>query len=635
MQPHTKQHRFANWRTLLCTGLLAFAVSANVFAITEEEALEGGITIKSQEAVVHVPVQNATHDVPWVKTPIKPDGDLGDWKANGVLPVKLGGAKHTTWTKGEYAGETDLSVNLYLGYDASHMFVAIEAMDDIAPAPARFEISFANPDSKVIVGWQDVGMRHGPNDLHNVFNVNKNSDVGMYWAKAQNMMDYSVVHEAMGSEAERRALLEQGKAEDPAKAKIFAKAKTESKDGKSTTVFEVAYPWRALLPFDPLKDGRIKFNFVVHDKDNVEGEPREGVLAWMPGIYGITSAAHYTTLLLQPPAKRAPISIFAQLPRFHYVNKDIAPAVSIYNAGAPTSGELRLFATGKAEPLATAAIDLPSGLSNPEIAIHSEKVGLKNASFHIVYADKSGKTIECPVFAPTTGEVRIQDLAEITAHIDNLTSKADAFEKRYDKLKADGFDLTYPKAYLTLLRMFITSSKGALGRGDSDRVVRNVTFLDEVYQEANDYVDMVLKDRTKQFTTPKFKPDKLTLEKGAYHINGKPLFLWGPCTFWFLKHHQQDVIDLGFNSVTPELPMRLGKDDPEVVSHMKNWYDAGILVNASMYVPELNFTGADVRASKLLQEHPEMKNLDQNNFMSFLIQHPRAREEIKRASKTA
>ena len=46
--------------------------------------LDGAISIKSQEAVVDVPIQKLEYQVKWMAKPIAIDGDKADWAASGA-----------------------------------------------------------------------------------------------------------------------------------------------------------------------------------------------------------------------------------------------------------------------------------------------------------------------------------------------------------------------------------------------------------------------------------------------------------------------------------------------------------------------------------------------------------------------
>lgn len=625
MKMHTRQ------RTCLLPALLAgLGMALPAFGQNSSAALEGAIAIKSQEAVVDVPLRKLEHSVTWMVKPIQIDGDKADWIANGVKPVRLAGNQHATWFKGTYGGESDLAANVWLGRDFENLYVGIEIEDDQLPVPNRFELAFTDANTPLIAGWQDVGMRYKADDAHAVFVINPDGSVGLHWAHLQKRMDHTVVQDSYGSEAERRALLEHGGSQDAASYKIFTKASTKVQNGRSTTFVEVALPWRMLLPFDPVKGNPIKMNIAVHDRDGDGLDQVNGVIGWLPGLVGTYSGAHFPTLTFEPPHGRSGIDAFAQVPNFHYLKRDIKADVSLLNNGPETPGKLQLLAVpGKAAPLAEIDLTVPSGTSSASLSVDSEAVSQSRLALMGRFIPATGETITFPVFAPrSSNEISVQHVAEIEARITELEKNYVTLSNLYARVEKAGYDTAYPKAYLTLLEMFIPRCRLDLDRGDSDRVIRNTAHLESIYKEATVLMKETLKNPQAQLKPPaRFNPETLKIKDGYWYDGDKPVFLWGPCVFWFLKQDAPLVADLGFNSIAPEVS-RKDSDYDEVVEHMAFWRENGFHVNANLSVPDLQLTGADVRASKLLQEHPELKNLDPNNFLSFVIQHPIVREKI-------
>ena len=629
MKMHTRQHK-----CLLLAILAGVGMTLPVFGQKGSSALDGAIAIKSQEAVVDAPLQKLDYRVKWMTKPIQIDGEKVDWAASDVRPVRLAGDQYATWFKGIYGGEKDFAANVWLGRDFDNFYIGIEMEDDKHPVPSRIEVAFTHADTPLIVGWQDVGMRYKPDDLHAVFVVNPDRSVGIHWAHVQSRMDCSVVQDSYGSEAERRAILEQNGAKSTDSYKIFAKASCQEKEsGQSVSFVEIAIPWKSLLPFDPVKGLPIKMNIGLFDQDGEGTEQVSGALAWLPGLVGTYSGAHFPTLTFEPPQGRSGIDAFAQVPAFHYLNRDIMANVSLLNAGASTTGKLQLLAApGKEAPLAEEEITVPSGGSATTIAVNSEHVGKAQLALMGRLVLGNGKTVEFPVLAPrSNNEITIQTVAEIQAVMTRLEQNTAALSNLYARVESAGLDTVYPRAYLTLLQMFAGRCRSDFAAGDSDRVLRNTEHLEGVYAKATAYMNAILKDPAKQLTVPPtFNPEKLKIRDGYWYDGKRPVFLWGPCTFWYMIQDTPLVKELGFNSVCPEV--RTGeKEHDKAVEHMEFWRTNGVHVNASIGVPDLGLTGADVRASKLLQQHPELKNLDPNNFLSFVIQHSIVREKITEA----
>ncbi|MDD4060396.1 MAG: beta-galactosidase [Kiritimatiellae bacterium] len=624
----------------MLAGVLAAAgMAMPVDAQTVSAALDGAISIKSQEAVVDVPLVAVTSAVPWAKGPVVIDGDLAEWKQGGAAPnVVMAGEKHASWFKGAYGGPQDLSASVWLGRDDKSLYLALEIADDRPPAAERIHLAFADADTKLIVGWQDVGRRVLADDVGLFFVLKPNGTVEQRWTHPQRRMDQQTIQNSFGTETERRVFLESVGADASFGAKIFSKMTRKMDGGKSVTQFEAAFPWKYLTPYDPVSYRPLKFNLFVEDTDEDAAGKGVGAIGWMPGMHGVYSAAHFPTLTFTPPTGRQMLDGYAQLPAFHYVNQDIVPTFSFYNPGSERRGKLELFdreAMGK--PLATAPnVMIGAGYSRQTLAVHSESVGKTKVGLMGRLTLEGSPVLQIPVHAPRIDDtITIQPLAEVQAKIATLRRNATTLSNLFEKVKAKGLDTAYPRAYLTLQQMFIPISELHLQTGATDRVLKNTETLEQLYARSKAYMEEILKDPKAQLKVPpRFDPDKLKMKKGYWWADGKPVFLWGPCVFWYLKEDQPRVWELGFNSIVPEVG-RLDPTNQAALEHLDAWYKHGVSMNAAMSVPDLQLTGADVRASKLLKEHPELKNLDPNNFMSFLVQHPLVREKIVEGFNTS
>lgn len=632
---HTNARAFHLKRTLAAC-LLAGLVTAVNASGQAASGLTGAISIKSQEGVVDVPIKEVKYEVKWMAEPIRVDGDKSDWVKSGAKPVRLAGEGYASWFFGDYGGEKDFASEVWLGRDYDNFYIGVEMWDDKAPAPARIDVAFTHADVPLIVGWQDVGMRIKPDDLFMGFVIAPDGKVGVHMTHLQKRMDYKVVQDSYGSEEERRAVTEQHGPRDLSSFKIFAYSAREAKDdGSSRTFVEIAIPWKSLLPHDPVKGDPIKMNIGMHDVDGDGTNAARGSLAWLPGLIGTYSGAHFPTLVFEEPKGRKGVDIFAQTGSYHYLNKEIGATVSMRNQGAAGKAKLQILeASGNGEPLTEKDIDLPAGYSQAGIAVHSEKVGKQLVSLVGRLVPEGGETVTFPIFVPRADNtITIQPVEEISATIKKLEKNLSSFSNLYARVEAAGLDTAYPKAYLTMLEMFLGTTRGHFSSGLSDRVLANTAHLEEVYARGAAYMNAILKDPSKQLTVPSFNPEKLKIKDGYWYDGKRPVFLWGPCTFWFMESDTPYVVALGNNSVCPEVP-RDEKQRDKAIAHMEYWRTNGVHVNVNISGPrDLSFTGADVRASKLLQEHPEMKNNDGNNFLSFVVQHPLVAGLVDKAYK--
>ena len=599
------------------------ADAANPDPAKAAEALNGSISIKSQGAVEFVPVVEVNAAVPWAVHPIRVDGNLSEWKGM-TAAVMLADQKYATWSRGAYGGRDDLCADLFIARDENYLYMAMEILDDKEPAAGRVEVAFADANSPLITAWRDTGQRYGGNDAHMVFSLGGDS-VRMSWIHVPARMEASAVNNAFGTEDERREFVRK-RDEYAASPKVLSKASRRTEGGKSITSFEAAFPWKLFGPYVPVSYMPLKCNVAVHDND----AENAGVLAWAPGIVGTYSAAHFPNLTFDRPAGRKTVEVYGEVPGFHFVNQDIELTFSFFNpTETPLTGTLEVISTpgDVAQPLLSIPVTVPPGYSQTRTPLHSETIGQVRCSLAGRLMLKNVQPISITVSAPTVDDTfTIQPLAAVQAKIDQLVANTAVLNGLYQQIKAKGLDTAYPQAFVALQEMFIVRCKHDLRGGDSDRVLRNCAYLQTLFASSKAYMEKVLKDPSAQLRVPaRVAPDKFVIKNGYYYANEKPVFLWGPCLFWFMRDDQRFAWELGFNSVGPEVPIHEEKSLPEIKSYLQAFYDNGMFVNASI--------GSSV-FDELKKEHPQIANVDSNNFMSVLVQHPIVREEIvKRIQK--
>ena len=607
---------------LVATGGLAVAAETP----KADAPLAGGVYIKSQEAVSEVPVGNLTHHLAWAAKPLLPDGDLAKWKRLGVKPVRLAGAAHVSWLAGDYKGDDDFSADVYLARDFENLYVGVEARDDRAPAPDRIELAFTRADCKPIFGWRDVGERYGADDVHLAFVGDGKGGVGVHVMRFQRRMEWGVLQAACGSETERRAILEQDGPASAADAKLLAFRK-----GAFT---EIAIPWKVLLPIDPVKGDAFRMNVSVEDKDGEVANGDYGVVAWTPGIAGTYSGGHFPLVVCDPPPKGcAKTAVHAQTADHTFLRKNAEFDVSI-RAGKAFAGAVELINAADDKAFASRDLSLAAGATtNLVIAVDPEKMPEGQTAFAVRLAGAG----TFPVYVPAVGNcARVYHLAGVQASIDALKADLAAYSNLYVRVAAAGLDVAYPKAWLTMLEMFIPQCEADLSRGNPGRVLWNAEYLKGVHAKATAYAERILADPAAQMLVPHDDPTTLKIRDGFYYAGNRPTFLWGPCTFWYLRDQVKYAVGLGFNSVCTELGgAEFAPDDftsrraKEAFAVMKAYRDADFHVNANPGVPDLQLTGADARKSKFLAANPDVKNMDPNNFLPFVVQHPAVREAIR------
>lgn len=620
-------------KSTVCTCvLLALSLGGNAVRgedtnAKKESPLEGAVYIKSQEAVSEVPVEEIEYHLAWAKTPLRADGDLAKWRKLGVKPVRLAGGKHVSWLSGAYHGDADLSADVYLARDFDNLYIGVQVADDEPPAPNRIEVAFTRADCRPIHGWRDVGERYLADDVHFAFVDDGKGGVGVHVVRSQSRMEWGTLQAACGSETERRAILEQDGPVSAADSKLFTCRK-----GAFT---EIAIPWKTLLPIDPVRGDAFRMNISVSDRDGdgAGAAANYGVVAWTPGLAGTYSGGHFARVVCDPPAGATATTAYAQVPTHTFLRKEAAFDVSVH-AGAAFRGDLELVNAADGKAFASKPLELGAGATtNFVLAVDPEMMPEgKNA-----FAVRLGGVGTFPVHVPAVGNrAQVYHLAGVQARIDALRNDLSAYSNLYAKVVAAGCDTVYPKAWLTMLQMFIPQCESDLKRGDPARVLRNTDYLKGIYEKATAYAKRILADPSAQMFVPQDDPSAIKIRDGFYRVGDRPVFLWGPCTFWYLRDQTPYVVGLGFNSVCTELGgAEFAPDDftsrraKEAYSVMKAYHDAGIRLNVNPGVPDLQLTGADARRSKFLAANPDVKNMDPNNFLPFVVQHPAVREAIR------
>lgn len=432
---------------------VAASTVALVFAATGANALEdgaaliGGIYVKSQEALPFVPVVAETSSVPWVKEKIELDGDLTDWSDMPVMK-KLESAANASWLMGEYGGRDDLNASLRMCRDDDYLYIAIEAHDDVAPAPSRVEFAITKWDMHPITGWQDVGRRYGVDDLHAMFDINEDGTTAMHWGHIQERRERAAINPKFGDRASRRLyvskqldgeFIPRGPADAASLDIVSAARHIDAGDGGSVTGFEVAIPWKLLLPYSPVSYMPIKFNFAVHDSDEKEGQVTQGVVAWKPGLVGTYSGVHFATVEFPRPEGRKGIDAFAQVQKYIFMDEKINAEFSFLNHFTqPMKGKLEFYVDGVPGALATKDVELPPGISLELLSLDSEKIAGGTGKLFGKFVAESGEEVKVPIYAPSSnGEMTIYPLAQLQSAISQLESDTATLSNLYEQAKSN------------------------------------------------------------------------------------------------------------------------------------------------------------------------------------------------------
>lgn len=205
--------------------------------------------------------------------PIKVDGDLADWPANGWLEMtdKPSGG-------GAWEGPADLSARLAFAYDASALYVAARVQDDVQSQPFRgWHL------------WEGDCIQIGLNPL--------NESNNQCYTENQHEFGLALV-------AGRPIVWRwHGRRGQPLDEMAEATVAIRRDETAHTTIYEAAVPLASLAPLVPSIQSAIGFCVVINDND---GKGRDTFAELVPGA--MTQGKHpakYPLLRFEPPAPGA------------------------------------------------------------------------------------------------------------------------------------------------------------------------------------------------------------------------------------------------------------------------------------------------------------------------------------------
>ncbi len=516
-------NKYLPWLSLFAALPLLAAETA-----TTESPLNGAVVIKSQEAVDSTPLVAVTNVLPWAPSPLKTDGEIAKWTKLGIKPYTLAGEKHASSLRGTYGGPADLAADVYLARDFDNLYIGIKLTDDLPPAPQHVEVAFVEAKTPLMVGWRDVGHRNLPDDVVLAFNPQPDGSVKTLVYKAQHRMDSGALQLACGSETERRAQLDQGTGVQGKAGKMYAFVK----DG----FLDILIPWRTLQPIDPVAGTPFKMNLLVTDRDGDDAQ-HESVVAFSAGLYNVFSGYHFPVFKMGTPPEARGAAVRAQIPEKSYLMKDVPFDLSIWTA-KPFEGEVAIVLADKGNVITNSSVKTEAGKpATLRLTADPETLPEGAVRFDVVLSDKNGKAVaRRGVIAPTGDDsVQIYHKESIVARVEELKADADAYSNIVEKLERKGLDTVYPRAWLAMLRMFTEGCVYDLKQGDTERVIRNTSYLKGIYTKALAYANRVMADRSSQWIVPKEDPAKLTMHDGYYWSVDRPVFLWGPVLFLYLR----------------------------------------------------------------------------------------------------
>lgn len=174
----------------------------------------------------------------YTEKPIVVDGNLEEWAKR--IPVDLGENNRVGVEKSVWKGKGDLSARVYTLWDENYLYAGVEVEDDIFAYPHTGKDLWANDALQIAFDPRNDAQGkdyYGQDDYEYGFSLTTNGPAVFRW---------------LGGGGEPGA----------AQAVKFA---VKRENGK--TVYEIAWPWSALKPFNPASRRDMGFNLTVMDND--------------------------------------------------------------------------------------------------------------------------------------------------------------------------------------------------------------------------------------------------------------------------------------------------------------------------------------------------------------------------------
>jgi len=233
------------------------------------------------------PAVRLSVSAPEMTAPPTIDGKLDEWK--GIEPVVLADAAHWLPARpGEtYGGPGDCAARFYLAWDATNLYLAVEAYDNRLAAPAD-GAKMLEGDCVVVAidALNDASQGYREDDSEFGFAYAPTGALTWRWFPADRAGLIRGARVAVVREVKPGPL-----APDVPRIKL---------------TYEIAVPWSELPGMMPEAGAVFGFDLVVND---VDAGRRHGWLQWTPGLMGIKDPSQFGNVRLSvplPPPEQTP-----------------------------------------------------------------------------------------------------------------------------------------------------------------------------------------------------------------------------------------------------------------------------------------------------------------------------------------
>lgn len=518
------------------------------------------------------------YEAPRFPAPPQVDGDLTEWRRVPVLSLGPECARSA-----DYGGSADCSALARFAWDDTHLYLACEVTDDeLATLRNARELgSLWRYDSLQVAFDAAYDARtpgYGADDYEYGFGLTPTGARAYRWVAGNNLPVGDVP--------------------------TIGVAVVRDDDAKSTR-YEVAIPFKELVPFSPARPV-CGMSIVVNDSD--QRRPERGWLEWTAGIAGAKDPSVFGQLrLVDAPPSDATV---------------VARLSTERNLSDRTTAEARL------------SIRAPEALGpcRVEWNVHADEDEMKELLSGFVAADVSAPSFEVPLPLDLTplgtgrfvlqarvvgegGEVasaRAEFLRfSVLALWDQLARVRDRLAsglERIAALRAGGGHGDYPRATLGAVEEFIRWVEADLHGSLYERATSTLDDLEALLGEAEAELAAVEADPSCDIQVPPVPGGRLVVHDGVFMRGTEPVLLYGYCGWWDVWTGIRRLSQQGLNHLQDSIiaPFALFPDagpepDPKMMDALRwawEWADAA-------QIPYSRMLACDQVPSWFRERHPE------------------------------
>ncbi len=304
-----------------------------------------------------------------------------------------------------------------------------------------------------------------------------------------------------------------------------------------TLTYEVAIPWKELVPFSP-ETGICGMTIAVNDNDDGR---HHASLEWTPGITNGKDPSEYGELVLtkSPPSgggssawllgeadlsgkNQGRFSVLVESPG----NGKLTADWTIRYAGMTVrSGTAKAVSEGKIEILADVS-DLTGGLYTVSAVVRSDGKEIARAS------DQFGR----------------YDVGFQNKRLQRVSFRFKSAWDRLTGLQRRGRSLLMPQSTLATVRQFIPYTEEDLRQKRYGRAVETLDQLEKMLSEADNEITRLTTNPTLDFKLPRLGAERVTVKDGAFWSGGKSVFLIGFTGWYDVWGHMDTLAQLGISN---------------------------------------------------------------------------------------